>query len=33
MQTEFYQQAVWPLALRLVHWVLALSTIVLIATG
>ena len=33
MQTEFYQQAVWPLALRLVHWVLALSTLVLIATG
>jgi Ni,Fe-hydrogenase I cytochrome b subunit len=33
MHMEFYQQAVWPLALRLVHWALALSVIVLIATG
>lgn len=33
MKTEFHQQQVWPLAIRVIHWVLALTLTALIVTG
>ena len=33
MKTEFHQQLVWPLAIRLIHWILVVSLLVLLVTG
>lgn len=33
MATEFREQMVWPLALRLIHWLLAIAVTVLLLTG
>ena len=33
MKTEFYGQLVWPLSIRLIHWVFALAVILLLTTG
>lgn len=33
MKTEYYQQLVWPLSVRLIHWIFALAVVVLLVTG
>ncbi len=33
MKTEFHQRLVWPLSIRLIHWIFAMAVTVLLVTG